>query len=33
MAALDHLILKVNDLKTSVAFYTEVMGFTVTYDR
>ncbi|HTA66176.1 MAG TPA: VOC family protein [Xanthomonadaceae bacterium] len=28
MAALDHLILKVNDLATSVAFYTEVLGFT-----
>ena len=27
MAALDHIILKVNDLKTSVSFYSEVMGF------
>ncbi len=29
MAALDHIILKVNDLDASVAFYTEVMGFTL----
>jgi catechol 2,3-dioxygenase-like lactoylglutathione lyase family enzyme len=27
MAVLDHLILKVNDLAASVAFYTEVLGF------
>jgi|HubBroStandDraft_6_1064221.scaffolds.fasta_scaffold450909_3 catechol 2,3-dioxygenase-like lactoylglutathione lyase family enzyme len=27
MASLDHNILKVNDLKTSVSLYTEVMGF------
>jgi catechol 2,3-dioxygenase-like lactoylglutathione lyase family enzyme len=27
MATLDHLILKVNDLETSVAFYTGVLGF------
>lgn len=27
MASLDHLIVKVNDLAASVAFYTEVMGF------
>jgi catechol 2,3-dioxygenase-like lactoylglutathione lyase family enzyme len=27
MALLDHIILKVNDLKASVAFYTDVMGF------
>jgi catechol 2,3-dioxygenase-like lactoylglutathione lyase family enzyme len=27
MAALDHLILTVNDLDVSVRFYTEVMGF------
>lgn len=27
MATLDHLILKVNDLEESVAFYTQVMGF------
>lgn len=27
MASLDHIILKVNDLKASVSFYTEVMGF------
>ena len=29
MASLDHIILKVNDLKASVSFYTEVMGFTL----
>jgi catechol 2,3-dioxygenase-like lactoylglutathione lyase family enzyme len=29
MATLDHIILKVNDLNASVAFYTEVMGFAV----
>ena len=29
MAALDHIILKVNDLDASVAFYTQVMGFTL----
>jgi catechol 2,3-dioxygenase-like lactoylglutathione lyase family enzyme len=28
MAALDHIILKVNDLKASVAFYTGILGFT-----
>ncbi len=27
MAALDHLILKVNDLAASVHFYTEILGF------
>jgi catechol 2,3-dioxygenase-like lactoylglutathione lyase family enzyme len=27
MASLDHLILKVNNLRASVSFYTEVMGF------
>jgi catechol 2,3-dioxygenase-like lactoylglutathione lyase family enzyme len=27
MATLDHIILKVNDLETSVAFYTGVLGF------
>jgi catechol 2,3-dioxygenase-like lactoylglutathione lyase family enzyme len=27
MAALDHIILKVNDLQASVAFYTQLMGF------
>jgi catechol 2,3-dioxygenase-like lactoylglutathione lyase family enzyme len=27
MTALDHFIMKVNDLKTSVDFYTTVMGF------
>src|SRR4029077_19203320 len=27
MATLDHIILKVNDLGASVAFYTEVLGF------
>jgi catechol 2,3-dioxygenase-like lactoylglutathione lyase family enzyme len=27
MATLDHIILKVNDVETSVAFYTEVLGF------
>jgi catechol 2,3-dioxygenase-like lactoylglutathione lyase family enzyme len=26
MAALDHIILKVNDLQASVTFYTQVMG-------
>jgi catechol 2,3-dioxygenase-like lactoylglutathione lyase family enzyme len=29
MAALDHLILKVNDLDASVRFYVDVMGFTL----
>jgi catechol 2,3-dioxygenase-like lactoylglutathione lyase family enzyme len=28
MATLDHIILKVNDIKASVAFYTGVLGFT-----
>src|SRR5271154_2621869 len=28
MAMLDHLILKVNDLQASLAFYTDVLGFT-----
>jgi len=28
VATLDHIILKVNDLATSVKFYTEVLGFT-----
>ncbi|HEY9100483.1 VOC family protein [Chitinimonas sp.] len=27
MAQLDHLILKVNDLATSLSFYSEVLGF------
>jgi len=27
MATLDHIILKVNDLKASVAFYTGILGF------
>jgi catechol 2,3-dioxygenase-like lactoylglutathione lyase family enzyme len=27
VASLDHIILKVNDLKASISFYTEVMGF------
>jgi catechol 2,3-dioxygenase-like lactoylglutathione lyase family enzyme len=27
MPILDHLILKVNDLEESIAFYTNVMGF------
>jgi catechol 2,3-dioxygenase-like lactoylglutathione lyase family enzyme len=27
MTVLDHIILKVNDLQASVAFYTQVMGF------
>ena len=27
MAAIDHLILKVNDLEASVRFYTEILGF------
>ena len=30
MATLDHIILKVNDLASSVAFYTEVLGFVLT---
>ena len=29
MATLDHIIMKVNDLATSVAFYTGVLGFLV----
>jgi catechol 2,3-dioxygenase-like lactoylglutathione lyase family enzyme len=29
MAVLDHIILKVNDLQASVAFYTHVMGFSL----
>jgi catechol 2,3-dioxygenase-like lactoylglutathione lyase family enzyme len=29
MATLDHLILKVNDLPASIAFYTSVLGFTL----
>lgn len=29
MASLDHIILKVNDLKASITFYTEVMGFSL----
>jgi len=29
MATLDHLILKVNDLDASVAFYTAILGFAV----
>jgi catechol 2,3-dioxygenase-like lactoylglutathione lyase family enzyme len=29
MATLDHIILKVNDLAASVAFYTGILGFTV----
>jgi len=29
MATLDHIILKVNDLAASVAFYTQVLGFTL----
>jgi catechol 2,3-dioxygenase-like lactoylglutathione lyase family enzyme len=28
MATLDHIIMKVNDLEASVAFYTGVLGFT-----
>jgi catechol 2,3-dioxygenase-like lactoylglutathione lyase family enzyme len=28
MATLDHIILKVNDIKASVAFYAGVLGFT-----
>jgi catechol 2,3-dioxygenase-like lactoylglutathione lyase family enzyme len=28
MAKLDHIILKVNDLAASIAFYTHIMGFT-----
>jgi catechol 2,3-dioxygenase-like lactoylglutathione lyase family enzyme len=27
MASIDHIIVKVNDLQASVAFYTEVLGF------
>jgi len=27
MALIDHIIVKVNDLKASVAFYTDVLGF------
>jgi catechol 2,3-dioxygenase-like lactoylglutathione lyase family enzyme len=26
MASIDHIIVKVNDLKASVVFYTEVLG-------
>jgi catechol 2,3-dioxygenase-like lactoylglutathione lyase family enzyme len=29
MATLDHLILKVNDLECSLAFYVDVLGFSV----
>ena len=29
MIALDHLILKVNDIRASVAFYTSILGFAV----
>lgn len=29
MATLDHIILRVNDLEASVAFYTDVLGFAV----
>jgi catechol 2,3-dioxygenase-like lactoylglutathione lyase family enzyme len=29
VATLDHIILKVNDLEASVAFYTSVLGFSV----
>jgi catechol 2,3-dioxygenase-like lactoylglutathione lyase family enzyme len=29
VASLDHIILKVNDLKASISFYTEVMGFSL----
>ena len=29
MAALDHIILKVNDLQASVDFYANVMGFSL----
>lgn len=29
MASIDHVILKVNDIDASVAFYVEVMGFTL----
>ena len=28
MATIDHIIIRVNDLSASIAFYTEVMGFT-----
>ncbi|MFZ6673377.1 VOC family protein [Undibacterium sp. Xuan67W] len=28
MPALDHIILKVNDLQSSITFYTEILGFT-----
>ena len=28
MTELDHIILKINDISESVAFYTEIMGFT-----
>jgi len=27
MTTLDHIILKVNDLESSIAFYTEILGF------
>ena len=29
MTAIDHLILKVNDLDASIAFYTTILGFSV----
>jgi catechol 2,3-dioxygenase-like lactoylglutathione lyase family enzyme len=29
MASIDHLILRVNDLDASVAFYTRILGFTL----
>jgi catechol 2,3-dioxygenase-like lactoylglutathione lyase family enzyme len=29
MATLDHIILKVNDIETSVAFYNGILGFTL----
>jgi catechol 2,3-dioxygenase-like lactoylglutathione lyase family enzyme len=29
MAALDHLILKVNDLEASLAFYSQILGFAI----
>ena len=33
MAAIDHLILKVNDVAASVAFWVDVMGFTAEGER